>query len=116
MKKDCIFCKIADKEISSDIVYEDGMLLAFRDLAPQAPVHVLIISKTHIASLDDIGESLENREMFGHLILKVREIAASLGLEKGYRLVCNCGEDGLQTVGHLHFHLIGGRKMGWPPG
>jgi histidine triad (HIT) family protein len=116
MKMDCVFCKIAGKEISSDIVYEDEMILAFSDLAPQAPVHLLVIPKTHIASLDDISESTETQEIFGHLVQKVRVIAASLGLKTGYRLVCNCGEDGLQTIGHVHFHLIGGRKMDWPPG
>ena len=113
---DCIFCKIANKEIPSDIVYEDDEILAFRDLAPQAPVHVLIIPKIHIASLDDVDSLGGQNELLGRLLSKVREIAALLGLETGYRVVNNCGEDALQTVKHLHFHLLGGRKMGWPPG
>ncbi|MGN0711009.1 MAG: histidine triad nucleotide-binding protein [Anaerovoracaceae bacterium] len=111
---DCIFCMIANKEIPSNIVYEDEQIVCFHDLEPQAPVHVLIIPKKHIASLDDVGE--EDKELMGHIMLKVQEIAAELGLENGYRLVNNCGEDGFQTVKHLHFHLLGKRKMTWPPG
>ena len=113
---DCIFCKIADKEIPSEIVYEDDRIVCFRDLNPQAPVHVLIIPREHIASLDDTGGSETEKELLGHLLSKVREIAEILGLENGYRLVSNCGKDGLQTVGHLHFHLLGGRLLRWPPG
>ena len=113
---DCIFCKIVNGDIPADIVYEDEAILAFRDLAPQAPVHVLIIPKEHIDSLDGVEDSAGHRELFGRLLSKARDIAASLGLENGYRLVNNCGEDGLQTVRHVHFHLLGGRKMGWPPG
>ena len=100
---DCVFCKIVSGEIPSNKVYEDDDILCFRDLDPQAPVHVLIIPKKHIVSLDDVTE-------------EVREIAETLGLENGYRLVNNCGEDGFQTVKHLHFHLLGKRKMTWPPG
>jgi len=111
---DCIFCMIANKEIPSKIVYEDEQILCFHDLEPQAPVHVLIITKKHIGSLDEVLE--EDQELVGHLMLKVKDIARELGLEKGYRLVNNCGEDGLQTVKHLHFHLLGKRKMHWPPG
>jgi histidine triad (HIT) family protein len=113
---DCIFCKIADKEIPADIVYEDELILCFRDLNPQAPVHVLIIPKTHIPSLDGVECDISNKELMGHIICKVREIAVLLGLANGYRLVCNCGKDGMQTVGHLHFHLLGKRRLGWPPG
>jgi histidine triad (HIT) family protein len=113
---DCIFCKIAQKEIPSNIVYEDEEIICFKDLEPQAPVHVLIIPKKHYESLDDVSESAEDKEVLGHLLSKVREIAASLGLENGYRLVNNCGEDGMQTVKHLHFHLLGKRMMLWPPG
>ena len=113
---DCIFCKIANGDIPAEIVYEDGEIMAFRDLSPQAPVHVLIIPKKHIASLDEAGDSEEDSELLGRLITKIREIAAGLGLENGYRVVNNCGEDGMQTVRHIHFHLLGGRKMGWPPG
>lgn len=111
---DCIFCKIADREILGNIAYEDDRILAFHDLDPQAPVHVLIIPKKHIASLDDVTE--EDRDLLGYIMMKVKDIAAQLGLENGYRLVNNCGEDGLQTVKHLHFHLLGKRKMTWPPG
>jgi len=111
---DCIFCKIARKEIPSTLVYEDEQVVAFKDLDPQAPVHVLIIPKKHIASLDDVTE--EDRDLLGYIMMKVKDIAAQLGLENGYRLVNNCGEDGLQTVKHLHFHLLGKRKMTWPPG
>jgi len=113
---DCIFCKIANGEIPADIVYEDDVILAFRDLAPQAPVHVLIIPKIHISSLDDVDESEEQKKLLGHLMAKTKEIAVLLGLKKGYRVVNNCGEDAMQTVKHIHFHLLGGRKMGWPPG
>jgi histidine triad (HIT) family protein len=111
---DCIFCKIAGGEIPSDAVYEDDRIFAFKDLSPQAPAHVLIIPKKHVASLDAAAE--EDKELLGHLLLKVRDIAKGLGLENGYRLVNNCGEDGMQTVKHLHFHLLGKRRMLWPPG
>lgn len=111
---DCIFCMIANKEIPSNIAYEDDRILVFHDLEPQAPVHVLVIPKKHISSLDDVKP--EDAELIGYLMLKVKDIAKDLGLENGYRLVNNCGEDGLQTVKHLHFHLLGKRKMTWPPG
>ena len=111
---DCVFCMIANHEIPSNIAYEDDKIIAFHDLDPQAPVHVLIIPKKHITSLDDVTE--EDSELLGYIMTKVKEIAATLGLENGYRLVNNCGEDGLQTVKHLHFHLLGKRKMTWPPG
>jgi len=113
---DCIFCKIVNKEIPAGVVYEDDLIVCFHDLNPQAPVHVLIIPKEHIASLDDVDGQAGHSELLGCLMLKVPEIARLLGLENGYRLVCNCGEDGQQTVKHLHFHLLGSRKMGWPPG
>lgn len=111
---DCIFCMIANKEIPSNIVYEDDKIVCFHDLEPQAPVHVLIIPKKHIASLDDVTS--EDAELLGYIMTKVKEIASELGLENGYRLVNNCGEDGMQTVKHLHFHLLGKRKLTWPPG
>jgi diadenosine tetraphosphate (Ap4A) HIT family hydrolase len=113
---DCIFCKIANGEIPSDTVYEDEEIVAFRDLEPQAPVHVLVVPRRHIASLDGVTESDEDKELIGHLLSKVRLIAEQLGLTNGYRLVVNTGEDGMQTVQHLHFHLLGGRRMTWPPG
>lgn len=111
---DCIFCKIAEKEIPSNLVYEDDRILSFHDLDPQAPVHVLIIPKKHLSSLDDAGP--QDQELLGYLMGKVSEIAALLGLENGYRVVINTGEDGMQTVKHLHVHLLGKRKMIWPPG
>ena len=110
---DCVFCKIAEKEIPSNIVYEDDQIICFHDLEPQAPVHVLIIPKKHIASMDDV--SADDQQLMGYIMTKVKEIAKTLGLENGYRLVNNCGEDGFQTVKHLHFHLLGKRKMTWPP-
>lgn len=112
--KDCIFCKIAEKEIPANIAYEDDVIMAFHDLEPQAPVHVLIIPKKHIDSLD--GLEFDDMEAMGWLMTKVKDIAGELELENGYRLVCNCGEDGMQTVKHLHFHLLGKRRMLWPPG
>ncbi|MDR2163903.1 MAG: histidine triad nucleotide-binding protein [Clostridiales Family XIII bacterium] len=111
---DCIFCRIVNGEIPSETVYEDEEIIAFNDMQPQAPVHVLVIPRKHIASLDDITETDE--ELLGRLMSKVHIIAEMLGLANGYRLVANTGEDGLQTVRHLHFHLLGGRKMSWPPG
>ena len=111
---DCVFCKIAEKEIPSNIVYEDDQIICFHDLEPQAPVHVLIIPKKHIASMDDV--SADDQQLMGYIMTKVKEIAKTLGLENGYRLVNNCGEDGFQTVKHLHLHLLGKRKMTWPPG
>jgi len=112
--ENCIFCMIANKDIPSKVAYEDEKILAFHDLEPQAPVHVLIIPKKHIESLDKVTE--EDQALLGHLMNKIKDIASELGLNNGYRLVSNCGEDGLQTVKHLHFHLLGKRKMSWPPG
>ena len=105
---------IANKEIPGNIVYEDDRIVCFHDLEPQAPVHVLIIPKKHIASLDDVKD--DDAELLGYIMTKVKDIAAILGLENGYWLVNNCGEDGMQTVKHLHFHLLGKRKLTWPPG
>lgn len=111
---DCLFCKIIDGEIPSRKVYEDDKILAFHDVDPQAPVHVLIIPKKHIPSIDEVTE--DDRDILAYIMFKVKDIAAEMGLSNGYRLVNNCGEDGLQTVQHLHFHLLGKRKMTWPPG
>jgi diadenosine tetraphosphate (Ap4A) HIT family hydrolase len=111
---DCIFCKLASHEIPTDVVYEDDRIFVFRDMSPQAPVHVLIIPKKHIPSLDELTE--EDAGLMGYILEKVKEIAALTGLDNGYRLVVNCGEDGMQTVKHLHFHLLGKRMMKWPPG
>jgi len=111
---DCIFCRISTNEIPAQIVYEDSSMMAFLDVAPQAPVHILMISKKHIASLDDCRK--EDQELLGHMLSKVKDIAKGAGIDNGYRLVINCGEDGMQTVQHLHMHLLGKRKMTWPPG
>lgn len=111
---DCIFCKIAAKEIPSNLVYEDEQVCAFYDLDPQAPVHVLIIPKAHIASAQEITP--ENSAVVAHVFEVAAKLAADLGLENGFRIVNNCGKDGQQTVQHLHFHLLGGRQMQWPPG
>ena len=111
---DCIFCMIANKEIPSNVVYEDDKIFCFKDNAPQAPEHVLIIPKKHIASLDDATE--EDAEVLAWILLKAKDIAKDLGIENGYRLVNNCGADGGQTVFHIHFHLLGKRPLLWPPG
>ena len=111
---DCIFCKIAEGEIPSDIVYQDEKIVVFRDASPQAPVHVLMVPRKHIASLDDL--SGEDSGIAAYMMLKIKEIAEAEGLSDGYRVVINCGEDGQQTVKHLHFHILGKRKMTWPPG
>jgi diadenosine tetraphosphate (Ap4A) HIT family hydrolase len=111
---ECIFCKIAEHEIPCNAVYEDDKILAFHDLEPQAPVHVLVIPKKHIACLDELKE--EDGELMAYIMLKLHEIAADLGLENGYRVVINNGEDAFQTVKHLHFHVLGKRKLSWPPG
>lgn len=112
--KDCIFCKIASGEIPSKIVYQDDLVCVFEDLEPQAPVHLLCIPKKHISSIDEITP--ENADVISHIYLTISSLAKKLGLNEGYRVVSNCGEQGGQTVMHLHFHLLGGRKFGWPPG
>ena len=109
-----IFQKIIDREIPADIVYEDDQCLAFRDVAPQAPTHVLVIPKKPIASIDQIAE--EDAPLLGHLWQVIRKLAGELQLTEGYRVVVNCGVEGGQTVDHLHFHILGGRAMDWPPG
>ncbi|MGR9051387.1 MAG: histidine triad nucleotide-binding protein [Gammaproteobacteria bacterium] len=110
---DCLFCKMVAGTITPDVVYEDEKVLAFKDIDPKAPVHLLIIPKTHVATLND----LEDPSLAGHLLLKVAELARQQGLsENGYRTVVNCNEHGGQAVFHLHLHLLGGRQMQWPPG
>ncbi|MCI5801804.1 MAG: histidine triad nucleotide-binding protein [Oscillospiraceae bacterium] len=111
---DCLFCKIASGEIPSNKIYEDDRVLAFYDIDPQAPVHFLVIPKVHIKCADEIDES--NADIVAHVYTVIAKIAARLGLSKGYRIVNNCGEDGGQTVGHLHFHVLAGRNLSWPPG
>jgi len=114
MMQDNLFQKIIDKKIPATIVYEDDRCLAFRDINPQAPVHVLIIPRKAISTHDQIGE--EDRDLLGHLHLVAARLAQQLGLQDGYRLVVNCREQAGQTVPHLHMHLLGGRTMHWPPG
>lgn len=111
---DCIFCKIAAREIPTTKVYEDDRVVAFNDLDPQAPVHILIIPKEHIASAAEINES--NSSVVAHIFEVAAKIAAEKGLDNGYRIVNNCGESAGQSVKHLHFHLMGGRDFGWPAG
>ena len=112
---DCLFCKIIGREISGDIVYENEHVLAFNDINPIAPVHILIIPKEHISTLNDLEEN--HTQTMGELFLAAKAIASKEGLsDSGYRTVFNCNEDAQQTVFHIHLHLIGGRKMTWPPG
>lgn len=111
----CLFCKIAAGEIPSQKVYEDDLIYAFNDIEPQAPVHVIIIPKVHIASANEITEA--NSEYISRIFESIPKIAKDLGIsEEGYRVVNNCGEKGGQTVHHIHFHLMGGRQFMWPAG
>ncbi len=114
MLKDNLFLKIINRQIPSDIVYEDEQCLAFRDINPQAPVHVLVIPKKVIPTHADLKE--EDQPLIGHLHLVAARLADKLGIQDGYRLVLNCKEPAGQTVPHLHLHLLGGRAMHWPPG
>ncbi len=107
---DCVFCKIASGEIPSSKVYEDEKILAFKDLHPQAPVHILIIPKAHISSLDEV--TAENSCVVAHIFEMIPRIAKEVGLKGGYRIISNCGKDAGQTVFHLHFHLLGGKELG----
>ena len=112
---DCLFCKMIDREIDVDIVYEDEHVLAFNDINPQAPTHILIIPKKHIATLNDIEEA--DLALVGRLQMTAAKLAEQRGFaEKGYRIVMNCNEDGGQTVYHIHMHLVGGRRFTWPAG
>ncbi len=112
---DCLFCKIINKEIPSEVVYEDEKVLAFKDINPVAPHHILIIPKKHIATTFDL--QAEDAALIGHMVITAQKIAKDLGLgENGFRLVNNCLKDGGQTVFHIHFHLLGGRYFDWPPG
>ena len=111
----CIFCKIVNKEIASNIVYEDEKVVAFHDINPQAPYHILVVPKKHISTLLEVTE--EDKELIGHIYLVINKIAKDLGFdERGYRVVVNCKEEAGQTIFHLHFHVLAGRTMGWPPG
>ncbi len=115
MSEKTIFKKIIDREIPATVLYEDEQCLAFRDVMPQAPVHFLIIPKKEIASVNDIDD--EDAALVGHLFCVIRKLAAEEGIaESGYRIVTNCGPNACQSVPHLHYHVIGGREMAWPPG
>lgn len=113
-KEKTIFQKIADREIDGDIVYEDEEIVAFRDINPQAPVHVLIVPRRVIPTIDDIKD--EDAPLVGRLFRVASTIAEKEGLDGGYRVVMNCGPDAQQSVFHIHLHLLGGRQMSWPPG
>ncbi|MGA7107967.1 MAG: histidine triad nucleotide-binding protein [Terracidiphilus sp.] len=110
----CLFCKILDGTIPSAAVYQDDKCYAFADIHPQAPVHLLIVPREHLVSLAEAGE--EHPALLGHLLWVTARLAREKGLAKGYRIVVNTGENGGQTVDHLHLHLLGGRPMAWPPG
>ena len=111
---DCLFCKIIAGEIPSKKIYEDDDVYAFYDIDPQAPVHFLVIPKAHISGPDQINE--ENMAVVGKVYAVIAKLAKELKLENGYRVVANCGMEGGQTVGHLHFHVLAGRMLAWPPG
>lgn len=107
---DCIFCKIVNGDIPSNKVYEDDTVLAFHDIAPQMPVHVIVIPKTHIASAAEVNQ--DNSAVIGHIFEVIPKIAKDLGLDNGFRIINNCGKDGGQTVNHIHFHILGGKTLG----
>lgn len=112
---DCLFCKIIKGEIPCTKVYEDEKVLSFKDIDPKAPVHVLIVPKNHISSLNEVNK--ENADIFAHIFMVAAKLAKDLNIaESGYRVVSNCGEEGGQSVSHIHFHLLGGRSLQWPPG
>jgi histidine triad (HIT) family protein len=114
MSADCLFCKIVAGSIPAKRVFEDELCISFADLRPQAPTHLLIVPRQHIASLAEAEPAQSS--LLGHLLMKAAEIARAAGLDDGYRVVLNTGADGGQTVEHIHLHLLGGRRMGWPPG
>ena len=110
---DCLFCKMVSGEIKPDVVFEDEKVLAFRDINPQAPMHVLVVPKQHVLNLNE----LDDAELGGHMLQTAAKVAAKQGYaNSGYRSVFNCNADGGQTVDHLHLHVLGGRRMHWPPG
>jgi histidine triad (HIT) family protein len=112
---DCLFCKMVSGEIAPDKVYEDDRVLAFRDIHPQAPLHVLVIPKEHIATLNDLDDA--HQSLVGQMVQAAAKIAAQEGMDgTGYRTIMNCNDDGGQTVFHIHLHLLAGRRMHWPPG
>ena len=111
---DCLFCKIVAGQIPSKMVYEDDEIVAFHDTKPQAPQHMLVIPRKHLSALDDASEG--DQALLGRILLVCRKLAAEQGIGGAYRVVNNCGESAGQSVFHLHFHVLGGRPMGWPPG
>lgn len=112
---DCLFCKIINGEIPSKKLYEDDKIFAFYDIEPQAPTHFLVVPKEHIASALELNE--KNADIVAHIFRKIGDLARELGFsDNGFRIVNNCGSDGGQTVGHLHFHVLAGRNLAWPPG
>lgn len=115
MSEDCLFCKILAGDIPADIVYESESAIAFRDISPQAPTHVLVIPRKHVSTINDLDE--EDRALVGDLFLAAKQIAAEEGIdESGYRAVMNCNEGAGQSVFHIHLHVLGGRGLTWPPG
>jgi histidine triad (HIT) family protein len=114
-EQDCLFCKILSGDIPADIVYESDTAIAFRDVNPQAPTHVLVIPRKHIATINDLGEA--DQQIVGSLYLAAKEVASAEGIsDEGYRAVMNCNEGAGQSVFHIHLHVLGGRALGWPPG
>ncbi len=112
---ECLFCRIIKGEIPCTKVYEDEMVFSFKDIDPKAPVHVLVLPKKHISSLNEVTK--DDSEIIAHIFMVIEKLAKELGIsESGYRVVSNCGEDGGQSVSHIHFHLLGGRSLQWPPG
>lgn len=109
-----VFSKIIAREIPANIIHEDELVVAFHDADPQAPVHVLIVPREALRTIDDLSD--EHERLVGHMVLTAQKLARTLGLDRGYRLVMNCGDEGGQSVWHLHLHLLGGRSMHWPPG
>lgn len=115
MKPDCLFCQISDGKIPAKIIYQDEKAIAFNDISPQAPTHVLIVPREHIATINDLQKN--HNELIGHLFQIAKNIAAEKGIsEDGYRVVMNCNKHGGQAVYHIHLHLLGERQMAWPPG
>ncbi|GAB1354560.1 MAG TPA: histidine triad nucleotide-binding protein [Candidatus Rifleibacterium sp.] len=110
----CLFCKIVDGKIPAEIVYRDDSVVAFKDINPQAPVHVLVIPVKHVAKLTDPAAS--DGKMLSQIFATIARLAGELGLEKGFRVVANCGDEAGQTVHHIHFHVLGKRRLNWPPG
>ncbi len=113
--EECLFCKIINKEVSCDLIYEDNDVIAFRDINPQAPVHILVIPKRHISTLLEIKD--EDKELIGKIFLVINEIAYKEGIaQDGFRVIANCNRLSGQAIFHMHFHILGGRRLSWPPG